>query len=208
MKSALACLLLCSCSSLCPQSAPDSGAADSGVEAEAGPSTPMADLSQVGPETARKWTVFFSPKGGCTQAVVDLVGSAQSEVLVQAYSFTSKPIADALVAKAAKRDGGPAVTVNVIADRSDAGTPGLAMLTGAAGMVPTWVDSKHAIAHNKVLIVDEKVVETGSFNYTQQAETSNAENCLIVRDAGLAKAYADNWRAHQAHSVPVQEPTP
>ena len=153
------------------------------------------------PETAKKYSVFFSPKGGCTQAVVDMIGSASSEVLIQAYSFTSKPIAAALVAKSGK------TTVNVIADSSDVGTPGLALLTGATGMVPTWIDSKHAIAHNKVIIVDEKVVETGSFNYTLQAETSNAENCLIIHDAVLAKTYADNWRAHQAHSVPVQEPT-
>lgn len=151
----------------------------------------------------KKYSVFFSPKGGCTQAIVDLIGSARSEVLIQAYSFTSKPIAAALVAKSSS-----GVTVNVIADSSDVGTPGLGLLTSTAGMVPTWIDSKHAIAHNKLIVLDEKVVETGSFNYTLQAETSNAENCLIVRDAVLAKTYADNWRAHQAHSVQIQEPTP
>ncbi len=204
MRFILALLLLVSCSNLCPQPIPDSGIPDPSTEA----GVPAEVRPQVEPKTARKWTVLFSPKGGCTQAVVDLIGSAQSEVLVQAYSFTSKPIAEALVTKAARRDGGPPVTVEVVADRSDVGTPGLAMLTGATGMVPTWIDSKHAIAHNKVVLVDEKVVETGSFNYTQQAETSNAENCLIIHDAVLAKAYADNWRAHQAHSVPVVEPTP
>jgi phosphatidylserine/phosphatidylglycerophosphate/cardiolipin synthase-like enzyme len=154
------------------------------------------------PETAKKYSVFFSPKGGCTQAIVDLIGSAKSEILVQAYSFTSKPIAAALVAKS--KSG---VTVEVIADSSDVGTPGLGLLTGAAGMVPTWIDSKHAIAHNKILIADRKIIETGSFNYTLQAETSNAENCLIIHDAALAKAYVDNWQAHLAHSVPVVEPT-
>ena len=41
--------------------------------------------------------VFFSPKGGCTEAVVDALSKARSTVLVQAYSFTSTPIAKALV---------------------------------------------------------------------------------------------------------------
>jgi phosphatidylserine/phosphatidylglycerophosphate/cardiolipin synthase-like enzyme len=41
--------------------------------------------------------VYFSPHGGCTDAVVDAIGQAKSEILVQAYSFTSAPIAKALV---------------------------------------------------------------------------------------------------------------
>jgi phosphatidylserine/phosphatidylglycerophosphate/cardiolipin synthase-like enzyme len=40
---------------------------------------------------------YFSPNGGCTQAVVDILGSANTSILVQAYSFTSAPIAKALV---------------------------------------------------------------------------------------------------------------
>lgn len=159
-----------------------------------------ASEGQVGREssaitlTPKKMVVHFSPKGGCTQAVVDLIGSARTEILVQAYSFTSKPIAAALVAKRG--------ITRVILDSGDDGTPGEALLT--SGGVPAWSDRKHAIAHNKVVIVDRKIVETGSFNFTQQAETSNAENCLVIRDADLAAQYAANWEAHLAHSVPVQ----
>ena len=42
-------------------------------------------------------SVYFSPNGGCTQAIIDEINSAKSEILVQAYSFTSAPIAKALV---------------------------------------------------------------------------------------------------------------
>jgi phosphatidylserine/phosphatidylglycerophosphate/cardiolipin synthase-like enzyme len=41
---------------------------------------------------------FFSPKGGCTDAIVKAINNGKSEILVQAYSFTSAPIAKALVA--------------------------------------------------------------------------------------------------------------
>src|SRR5450755_3995742 len=57
--------------------------------------------------------VFFSPKGGCTEAVVANLNAAKATVLVQAYSFTSAPIAKALV-DAAKRG----VKVQVILDKS------------------------------------------------------------------------------------------
>lgn len=42
--------------------------------------------------------VFFSPKGGCTEAIISEIDQANTEILVQAYSFTSAPIAKALVA--------------------------------------------------------------------------------------------------------------
>jgi len=61
----------------------------------------------------KDWQVFFSPKGGCTEAVVDELGKAKTSVIVQAYSFTSAPIAKALVD--AKTRG---VNVQIILDRS------------------------------------------------------------------------------------------
>ena len=40
--------------------------------------------------------VYFSPKGGCTDAVVNALNKAKKTILVQAYSFTSPPIAAVL----------------------------------------------------------------------------------------------------------------
>ena len=59
-------------------------------------------------------TVFHSPKGGCTEAVVAELNRARREILVQAYSFTSKPIAEALIA--AKGRG---VNVEILLDKSN-----------------------------------------------------------------------------------------
>jgi phosphatidylserine/phosphatidylglycerophosphate/cardiolipin synthase-like enzyme len=57
--------------------------------------------------------VYFSPHGGCTEAVVRAVKAAQRQVLVEAYSFTSEQIAMALI-EAEKRG----VDVEVILDKS------------------------------------------------------------------------------------------
>ena len=70
------------------------------------------------------------------------------------------------------------------------------------GGIPVTIDARHEIAHNKVMVIDGAVVITGSFNFTRQAEHSNAENMLVIRDAGLARQYADNWSCHAAHSEP------
>ncbi len=139
--------------------------------------------------------VYFSPRGGCTEAIVDAIHSAKTEVLVQAYSFTSAPIAKALI-DAHKRG----VQVQIILDRSQrTKNYGSADFTAHAG-IPTYIDAVHAIAHNKVMVIDKAVVITGSFNFTKAAETNNAENLLVIRSTELVKAYIDNWERHKEHS--------
>jgi hypothetical protein len=67
--------------------------------------------------------------------------------------------------------------------------------------VATHIDSAHAIAHNRVMVVDSRVVLTGSFNFTRGAEERNAENLLVVEDGQLAERYAQNWRRHLTHAT-------
>ncbi len=139
--------------------------------------------------------VCFSPHGHCTDLIVRALNEAKSSVLVQAYSFTSDPIADALV-DARNRH----VDVEVILDKSQLhGKGGDAKKLSNAG-VPVEIDSAHAIAHNKVMVIDGETVITGSFNFTNAAESSNAENLLIIQDKNLAESYSDNWYKHQKHS--------
>jgi phosphatidylserine/phosphatidylglycerophosphate/cardiolipin synthase-like enzyme len=139
--------------------------------------------------------VFFSPNGGATQAAVNALDSATNTILVQAYSFTSAPLAEALVA--ANRRG---VSVKVILDRSQRTEKYSEADFFDHNRISTLVDARHAIAHNKIMIIDSYIVLTGSFNFTKAAEEKNAENLLIINDATLAKAYIQNWKAHEQHS--------
>lgn len=139
--------------------------------------------------------VYFSPHGGAQEALVAAINQAQESIYVQAYSFTSAPIAKSLV-DAARRG----VKVVVILDKSQRSE----RYTGATFLrnegIPVYIDDKHAIAHNKVMVIDGDEVVTGSFNFTKAAEEKNAENLLIIKDAGLAKLYMENWQNHREHS--------
>ncbi|MCL5744650.1 MAG: phospholipase D family protein, partial [Acidobacteria bacterium] len=152
---------------------------------------------------ARNWQVYFSHKGGCTDAVVKTLAQARTNVLVQAYSFTSAPIAKALV-DAHKRG----VQVQVVLDKSQRTEKYSSATFLKNNGIPTFIDAKHTIAHNKVMVIDGKAVIRGSFNFTKAAESSNAENLLVIEDADLAARYAANWRAHQAHSESYTGPAP
>jgi phosphatidylserine/phosphatidylglycerophosphate/cardiolipin synthase-like enzyme len=139
--------------------------------------------------------VYFSPQGGCTQAVVHELEAARESVRVQAYSFTSAPIAKALVD--ANRRG---VRVQVILDKGQRTEKYSSATFLINAGVETAIDAAHAIAHNKVMIIDGSTVISGSFNFTTAAEEHNAENLLVIRDGGLAEKYAANWEAHARHS--------
>ena len=66
------------------------------------------------------------------------------------------------------------------------------------------IDAKHAIAHNKIMVIDGQTVITGSFNFTKAAEEHNAENLLVIREKTLADKYTANWKAHAAHAEPYE----
>jgi phosphatidylserine/phosphatidylglycerophosphate/cardiolipin synthase-like enzyme len=144
---------------------------------------------------ADKIQVYFSPDGGCTAAVVENLSHAKSNLWVQAYSFTSAPISKALVD--AKKRG---VNVQVILDKSQRTEKYSSADFLRNEGVPTFIDARHAIAHNKIMVIDGSAVLTGSFNFTKAAESSNAENLLVIHDPELAAKYTSNWKVHLAHS--------
>lgn len=136
-----------------------------------------------------KIQVCFTPGQNCTAEITDVIDAAKQSIFIQAYNFTSAPIAAHLIA--AKKRG---VKVNVILDKSQKTQRYSASRFLVNQHIPCWIDYKPAIAHNKIMIIDEKEVITGSFNFTKAAQNKNAENLLIIRDPTLANLYLKNWR--------------
>ena len=132
----------------------------------------------------------------CTDAVVRELSHAKQTIHVQAYSFTSAPIARALT-DAEERD----VKVIAILDASNRTRNYSAADLLAHEGIETYIDSRHAIAHNKIIVIDGATVLTGSFNFTDQSEEQNEENLLIIRDKPkLFAAYLGHFEEHLRHS--------
>ena len=145
-------------------------------------------------------TIRFSPRGGCQDAIVQELQKARKEIFVQAYSFTADPLTYALVD--AKKRG---VNVVIVLDKShEIDKYSDLRIFLEQGMSPL-IDAEHAIAHNKIIVIDKKVVVTGSYNFTNQAEGENAENVVIIKGhPQIAKMYRDNFLVHKAHSKPAE----
>ena len=137
--------------------------------------------------------VRFSPGGRCTAFVAEAIAKAKGTILVQAYSFTSVPIADALIA--AHQRG---VDVKILVDRSQRKGKYTQVPRIAQAGISVSIDKVPGIAHNKVMIIDDEYVLTGSFNWTQAAETRNAENLLFINDTKINDIYKAQWRKRAA----------
>ena len=134
--------------------------------------------------------VAFSPNGGGAALIIRTIGEAKKSIKVQAYSFTNADIAKALL-DAHKRG----VNVRAVLDKSQETEKYTSATFLANAGVPVRIDDDFAIAHNKIMIIDEETVITGSFNFTKAAEEKNAENVLVIRgNKELAKLYLQNWQ--------------
>jgi phosphatidylserine/phosphatidylglycerophosphate/cardiolipin synthase-like enzyme len=145
----------------------------------------------------------FPPHDRADLMIIEALDAAHTQILVQAYSFTHRRIADALMR--AHRRG---VDVRVIADHEQTVQldPSVIHALARAG-IPVQTDAQHSAAHNKIIVIDGAQVNcavvTGSFNFTYAAQSRNAENALILRgNPPLCAAYQRNWNEHRVHSLP------
>ena len=152
-------------------------------------------------QTPATVSACFTPgPESCAEQIVDRIDSATVSVRVQAYYLTQPLILRAIAG--AKRRG---LEVEAILDKSQdrRGNPrshysGATYLANAG--VPVWIDDAPAIAHSKIVILDDRLVITGSFNFTKAADTRNAENVVMLDSRTVAAWFTRNWEERRSVS--------
>lgn len=135
-------------------------------------------------------SVCFTPPSKCGDFIVDQIKQAKQSIYIQAYGFTSKKIIDALIE--AKNRG---VEIEIILDRSNFHKKKKNVIKLLeSNQIKIYQDKVAGIAHNKVMIIDNIIVITGSFNFTDNADKRNAENVIVLHDSSIAKQYYENWK--------------
>jgi phospholipase D len=147
---------------------------------------------------ASQATVCFTPGGKCLPLIQQAIDQAKKQILVQAYAFTAPVIADALIA-AHKRG----VLVRILVDRSQLTGKGSQVEKVKAYGIWVAIDQVPGIAHNKVMLIDDAYVLTGSFNWSNAAEYRNAENLLIIHNSELHSLYKKNWEKRAEQAIPL-----
>jgi phosphatidylserine/phosphatidylglycerophosphate/cardiolipin synthase-like enzyme len=129
--------------------------------------------------------VYFSPEDGTLKHILSAVNAAEESIYFLAYSFTSDDLRQALISHA--QEG---INVAGVFDHDqylfNTGTEYENLLNAG---VDVRLDGNPRLMHEKVIIVDQQVVITGSYNFSNNAEYNNDENTLIIHNQDIAALY-------------------
>ncbi|MCU0512053.1 MAG: phospholipase D-like domain-containing protein [Anaerolineae bacterium] len=141
-------------------------------------------------------TVLFAPEDDVIATMVAELNAARQSIRFMAFSYTQDPMAQAMLARA--RAG---VTVEGVFEKTGSETAASEMTVLLCAGLDVRQDGYGGVMHHKVIIIDDTTVITGSFNFSDNAVTSNDENLVIIRDPDLARQYVAEFRRVQSIST-------
>lgn len=137
---------------------------------------------------AQNIKIYFSPNGGCQQAVISEIKKATQTIDIAMYYLSSRDIAQALVKAQGKN-----VRVRIVLDQSQE----IESASKSGYLIKRGFQIRYhlgfGLMHNKFAIIDGKLLITGSFNWTLTAEERNEENLLIITDDGTIEKYKERF---------------
>lgn len=153
-----------------------------------GPNKP-ANTSASFTQNGRPIRVLFAPEDNVIDAIIDEVQRAQHSIHFMVFSFTRDDLGAAMLAK---HQAG--VTVKGVFETTGSETEFSEMPMLLCAGADVWRDGNPGILHHKAIIIDDQVVITGSFNFSDNATESNDENLIIIQDPDLASEYLREYQ--------------
>ncbi|MCB1006255.1 MAG: hypothetical protein KDB35_18880 [Acidimicrobiales bacterium] len=156
------------------------------VDKSFGPTSP-SNTSREFVEVDRytKVQVLFAPEDGAMDRLVEVVRTAKKSIKIVAFAFTSAKLFEAIVER--MKDG---VTVEGVFESRHAGWKNIMIGPLHAAGAKVRFDRNPNALHHKVIVVDDKILCTGSFNFTDSADRENDENFLVLESRPAARAFA------------------
>lgn len=163
--------------------------------------TKHSDSERLATQTADdRISIYFSPQDKALPIVLDHIEHARSTIVFMAFSLTSAPITDALINAVERR-----VRVSGVVERRNARGTGSVFAQLSEHGVDILEDGNCYNMHHKVMVIDDEIVITGSYNFTDNAENTNDENLVIIHDATIARFFLSEYeRIRQQAIKPVR----
>lgn len=149
--------------------------------------------------------IYFSPDDKVAKRIIALIQRAQESINFMAYNFTSNDIGNAIIQQA---QAGVSVA-GVMDENQVTSSQGTEYDTfKQAGLDVRLDGNQNGLMHHKVIIIDQKIVITGSYNFTASAEGTNDENVLIIFSPQAAEKFMEEFQRMYARAQePPAEPT-
>jgi phosphatidylserine/phosphatidylglycerophosphate/cardiolipin synthase-like enzyme len=153
-----------------------------------GPKSPSTADQQSATVNGTPIQIYFSPEDKVMDRMIPLVASAQSSIRFMAFSFTDYDLAKAMIDRAAE-----GVDTAGIYEKTGSETEGSEMKTFYCAKVPVRQDGNPRFLHDKVIILDNHIVISGSFNFSSNATQNNDENVIIIDSPEIAGLYMQEF---------------
>ncbi len=153
-----------------------------------GPKSPSTADQQSANLNGTPIQIYFSPEDKVMDRIIPIVSSAQSSIRFLAFSFTDYPLAQAMIERATA-----GVDTAGIYEKVGSETEGSEMKTFFCAHVPVRQDGNPKFLHDKIIIIDNHIVITGSFNFSSNATENNDENVMIIDNPEIANLYMQEF---------------
>jgi phosphatidylserine/phosphatidylglycerophosphate/cardiolipin synthase-like enzyme len=155
----------------------------------------LTSVGFVHAQTVTVLSVCFSPDGNCGAIVTFWISRANSTIHIEIYDFTLDQIGDSLV-KA--HQGNPNLDIKIVWEDSTVKGTGSEYEKLIAAGISIHIDTRSGLMHDKVAIIDGRIVLTGSFNWTNGANKTNRENLIVIDSSQIAAPYETNFQQNYA----------
>jgi phosphatidylserine/phosphatidylglycerophosphate/cardiolipin synthase-like enzyme len=132
--------------------------------------------------------VYFSSEDDVLNHIIPVVESAQTNIRFLAFSFTDYPLAKAMIDRA-----GVGANVAGVFEKVGSETEAAELRTLYCAKVPVRQDGNPSFLHHKLIVVDNRIVITGSLNFSTNADTSNDENVIVIDNPAIARLYMQEF---------------
>ncbi|MBU1427699.1 DUF1669 domain-containing protein [bacterium] len=138
--------------------------------------------------TLAKTEVYFSLSDNPQKAIIKNINQAEAFINIAMYTFTDTDILLSLI-NAQERG----VKVRVYLDRSQIeSTYSISRLLVQKG-IKVRVSTNNYIMHNKFAIIDNRLLLTGSYNWTFSANNRNDENIMVIDDPEIIEIFQNQF---------------
>lgn len=168
--------------------------------AQLGPRAPSTRNNQWAIIDGTPIQVLFSAEDDAVDNLIALVNDAQTSVRFLAFSFTDYPLAQAMIARAQA-----GVDVQGVFETFGSNSSRSELKTLWCAGLPVRQDGNSSFLHDKIIIIDDSIVVTGSLNFSSSADEENEENVVILDNAEIAALYLQEYQKlwDQGQSIPV-----
>jgi phosphatidylserine/phosphatidylglycerophosphate/cardiolipin synthase-like enzyme len=153
-----------------------------------GPRSPSTADHQAALVNGTVVQVYFSPEDDVLNRIIPIVEGAQSNIRFLAFSFTDYPLAQTMIDRHSA-----GVDVAGVYEKTGSETEGAELRTFWCARVPVRQDGNPRFLHDKVIVVDNRIVITGSFNFSNNATDNNDENVIIIDNPEIAALYMEEF---------------